>query len=437
MSTTITHPAGAPPSTAEAQAPVQFGAVVAAILANALEFYDFIIYALFAVYIGRAFFPTGNAWTSLLLTFATFGVGFIARPIGGLLIGAYADRHGRKPALIMTIVLMALSTGAVGLMPSYETLGVAAPLLLVLARVVQGFSAGGEIGPATAFLLESAPKKKQMFFGSWQMASQMLSSVVAGAIGATLGAILSSEAMQAWGWRVPFLVGISILPVGLYIALRLQETLDVTKAHGSMRAVMADVLASHKATLVFCLLLISGGTITQYFLNYTTTYGLAVLHLPASVALSVSLVLGAAGTVGALLGGVVADRHDRWMVMILPRVLLIVAVWPMLMLLNTHPTATMFLTLIGAFAAVHGFSSSVMIILVPTCFPAKIRTTGLAIAYSLGVMVFGGTAQVMFTWLIGSTGDPGSPAFYLIVANLLSIIGAGLLRSRERAHRDA
>jgi predicted MFS family arabinose efflux permease len=236
---------------------------------------------------------------------------------------------------------------------------------------------------------------------------------------------------------VPFLVGIAILPVGLYIAVRLQETLDVSKAHATMGGVLVDVLASHKVTLLFCMFLVSGATITQYFFNYTTTYGITVLHLPASVSLSVSLVFGIVGTIAAVLGGVAGDRYDRWMVMIWPRFVLIVAILPVMMLLNAYPNPTVFLTLVAALAAVHSFSSAVLIILIPTCFPAKIRTTGLGIAYSVGVMIFGGTAQVIFTWLISATGSPLSPAYYLIATNLLTIIGAWSLRSRERLHRDA
>ncbi len=412
------------------------GVVAAAVIGNALEFYDFAIYAAYAVYLGRAFFPTGNPYTSLLLSVATFGVGFFTRPLGGLVIGAYADRYGRKPALTLTITLMALSCGAIGVLPTYATIGIAAPILLVLARMVQGFSTGGEMGPATTYLLETAPRARRSFFGSWQASSQSMSALTAGVVGVTLGSLLSPASLQGWGWRIPFLLGLAILPVGLYIRAGLNETLDFGQAHHSMRGVLADLLARHKGTLLLVILVISGGTITQYFFNYMPTYGLTVLHLPPSAALAASFAYGVTGSIAAVAGGLVADRFNRWAVMILPRLLLIALVWPVLLLMNAYPSPAVFLGIVGAFMTLHSFSLGVTIVLIPACFPPGIRTTGLSVGYALGVAIFGGTAQVVFTWLIGTTGNPMSPAWYLIAANLVTVAATWAMRGREHTYRE-
>jgi MFS family permease len=188
--------------------PSAFKRVFAAVMGNALEFYDFTVYAAFAAMIGRAFFPATDPKISLLLSVATFGVGFFARPLGGILIGAYADRFGRKPAMTLTIWLMALGSGAIGLLPTYDQIGLFAPVLLVLARLVQGFSAGGEMGPATTYLLESAPPGWTCFFGSWQLASQNIGNLISGVIGVILALLMSEADVNGWGWRIPFLLGI-------------------------------------------------------------------------------------------------------------------------------------------------------------------------------------------------------------------------------------
>lgn len=195
--------------------------VAATVAGNALEFYDFLTYSTFAVYIGHAFFPVGSALASLLLTLATFGVGFLTRPLGGILIGAYADRAGRRPALMLTIALMTLGTLGLALTPSYARIGMLAPVILIVARLVQGLALGGEVGPSTAVLLECAPLGRRGLYVSWQNASQGLAICAAGIAGFVLSSALDKEQMAAWGWRVPFLLGLTIVPFGLYIRRRL------------------------------------------------------------------------------------------------------------------------------------------------------------------------------------------------------------------------
>ena len=408
--------------------------VAAAILGNALEFYDFTVYAAFAAMIGRAFFPASNANVSLLLSVATFGIGFVARPLGGILIGAYADRFGRKPAMTLTIWLMALGSGMIGVLPTYAKLGLAAPLLLVLARLVQGFSAGGEMGPATTYLLESAPPGRQCCFGSWQFASQNIGSIIAGVIGVIIALTLSEEMTNDWGWRIPFLLGILIAPIGFYIRRNLNETLDAGEAHGSMTAVLGDVVRRHARRVGLCILVISGATITQYFFIYTTTYAITTLGYSQRIAMTSNLTMGVVGTLFAVVGGVLADRFGIKAVAVIPRLAIVALLYPALLLVVSSGSPGVFILVVAALMVPHAMSSAAGIILIPKIFPAAVRTSGLSISYALGVTIFGGTAQVVFTWVIGATGDKLSWVWYIIVMGLVSVLATLAIRvPRERS----
>ena len=412
---------------------------VAAILGNALEFYDFTVYAAFAAVIGRAFFPASNPNISLLLSVATFGVGFFARPLGGILIGAYADRYGRKPAMTLTIWLMALGSGMIGLLPSYATVGVLAPVLLVVARLIQGFSAGGEMGPATTYLLESAPPGRQCFFGSWQLASQNMGSIISGLIGIILAVSMSDQVANEWGWRVPFLLGILIAPIGFYIRRNLDETLHSEEALGSMSAVLSDVLKRYWAKVVLCILVISGATITQYFFIYTTTYALTTLGYSQTVAMTANLTLGAVGVCAAVAGGILADRFGLKLVATLPRLVVTLLLYPALSLVVSSGSPALFILVMACLMVPHAMASAAGIILIPKIFPAGVRTSGLSIAYALGVTIFGGTAQIMFTWIIGATGDKLSWIWYIIVMGIVSLLGTLAIRipTEWRSHQAA
>ena len=408
--------------------PSAFKRVFAAVMGNALEFYDFTVYAAFAAMIGRAFFPAANPNISLLLSVATFGVGFFARPLGGILIGAYADRFGRKPAMTLTIWLMALGSGAIGLLPTYDHIGLFAPVLLVLARLVQGFSAGGEMGPATTYLLESAPPGRTCFFGSWQLASQNIGNLISGIIGVILALLMSEADVNGWGWRIPFLLGILIAPIGFYIRRNLDETLHVEEALGSMSEVLSDVLGMYWRKIVLCILAISGATVTQYFFIYATTYAITTLGYSPRVAMTVNMTIGAVGTVFALLGGVLADRFGVKAIAVIPRLGVTALLYPALQLIVSSGAPGMLIGVMGALVALHAMSGAAAIILVPKIFPAAVRTSGLSIAYALGVTIFGGTAQVVFTWIIGATGDKLSWIWYIIAMNVICLVATMAIR---------
>jgi MFS family permease len=402
--------------------------VAAAIIGNALEFYDFTVYAAFATWLAKAFFPADNPTVSLLLAVATFGVGFVSRPLGGIVIGAYADRFGRKPAMTMTILLMAIGTGMIGILPTYAQIGVLAPVLLVCARLLQGFSTGGEMGPATAYLLESAPVSRKCFYGSWQLASQNIGSTISGLVGLLLALLITPGATDSWGWRVPFLLGILIAPVGYYIRSNLDETLNVEEAHGSVREVLADVLFKHWWKVLLCILVISGATITQYFFLYTATYAINTLHYSPGWAMAANMTNGITGMVFAIVGGLLADRFGVKIVALVPRLIVTLLLYPALQLIISSGSPLVLVMTMAGLMAFHAASGAAGIVMIPIIFPAVVRTSGLSIAYALGVTIFGGTAQIVFTWIIGATGDKLSWVWYIVALSVVSLLATLAIR---------
>ena len=400
--------------------------VAATVLGNALEFYDFITYAFFAVMIGQTFFPAATEVASLLMSVATFGVGFVMRPVGGLVIGAIGDRFGRKPAMLLTIALMAIGTLGLAATPSYQAIGIAAPIIVVLARLVQGFALGGEVGPATAYLLETAPHTRRGTYASWQIASQGVAALVAGTIGVTLSSILSPEDLKSWGWRVPFLVGLAIVPVGLYIRNRLPETLDRGDGHAD-RKIFTTLLRDHGWILLLAVFVIMCGTISTYVGNYMTTYAMTTLKLPPTTSLSATMIGGMSTAIFALVGGRLADRHGRKLLMILPRFLLLVVAYPAFLLILDQKSAIALFISTAALTGLTAMSAAASVILITECLPRELRSTGLSLVYATGVAVFGGTTQFIVTWLINATGDPLSPAYYLIVSSVIGLVAMALM----------
>jgi len=400
--------------------------VAATVAGNALEFYDFLSYSAFAVYIGKAFFPTGNAFASLLLSLATFGVGFVTRPLGGVVIGAYADRAGRRPALVLTISLMALGTAALVLTPGYATIGIAAPLILVGARLIQGLALGGEVGPSTAVLLECAPARRRGIFASWQGASQGIAIFTAGVVGYVLSLLLTREQLADWGWRVPFALGLVIVPVGLFIRRRLPETLEAPGTRGSA-AVLRTLWSEHRRPLVLAVLVIMCLTISTYVGNYMTTYALTVLGMPATQAMWGTVVNGAVMTCAALVGGLLSDRFGRKPVMIVSRVALMLAIYPAFALLVGFHTTWALILVTAAITLLGSVGGSAAIAALSEGFPNAVRGSGFAIAYAVSVSVFGGTTQFIIAWVVGVTGDPLSPTYYVIATSAISLWAMFLL----------
>lgn len=394
--------------------------VVAASIGNALEWFDLVVYGFFAVLIAKLFFPAGNDTVSLLLTLGTFGVSFFMRPLGAIVLGAYADRAGRKAALTLSIVLMMAGTLVIAILPTYRTIGLAAPLILVAARLMQGFSAGGEFGSATAFLAEHVPGRRG-FFASWQIASQGLTTVLAAGFGVLLTGELSAEQLAAWGWRVPFVFGLLIGPAAWYIRTRLDETPEFLAAETTTTP-LRDTLASQKMRLLIAIGAVVLGTVSTYLVLFMPTYGVRQLGLAPSVTFAAIALTGVIQMLFSPLVGHLSDRLGRTRIMLMSAVLLLVLIYPAFVFLVAHPT---FGTLIvvqvalgflmtGYFGALPGLLSEI--------FPVQTRTTGMSLAYNIAVTIFGGFGPFIITWLISSTGSKLAPSFYMMFAAVVSLL---------------
>ncbi len=412
----------APPA-APAAAAITRKVVVAAVAGNALEFYDFGTYAFFAVFIGKAFFPAASEFTSLLLSVTVFGVGFVTRPLGGILIGAYGDRAGRKPAMMLTILLITLGTLGLALTPTYESIGIAAPILVVLCRLVQGLALGGEVGPSTSFLIEIAPPEKRGLYGSWQFVSQGLAILLAGVMGVTLSKLMAPADLAAWGWRIPFAAGLLLIPVAIYLRRHMPETMHPrasSEAHDTP-GLMA-LLRQNARVILLSILIILGGTVPTYVGMYMTTYAINTLKFPPSVALVSVVALGVSTVIFSLVGGWLSDRFGRKPVMLIPRILAIVLAYPAFMWLLEVRTTSALIAVTSLLAALTFISAAASLVAIPELLPIAIRSTGLSIAYALGVALFGGSTQMVVTWLIAVTGDPMAPAWYLVGTGIISAL---------------
>ena len=415
-----------------ASKPFQIAAVV---IGNALEWYDFIVFGFFTVVISRLFFPTEGEYASLLLTMATFGVGFFMRPVGGIVLGLYADRYGRKQALLLIIVLMTLALAMIGFAPAYAAIGIAAPLIMVLARLLQGFAAGGEFGSATSFLVESAPPGRRGFYGSWQMAGQGLSLLAGATIGAVLTTTLSQESLDDWGWRVPFLLGLVIGPVGLYIRRRLEETETYLKERKAapVKEGLGAILATHFKEVLVCGGIIAWGTSANYVsLLYMPTFARVQLGLPLDQAFIAQAIGLACMTALIPLSGALSDRIGRKPVMIVSLVLSLVLVYPFFQWVVASPSFMKLAIMQIVLCSLIGMFYGPMSTAVAEQFPVLARSTGLAVGYNFAVMIFGGFAQFIVTWLIETTGSPVAPAFYLMFTGTIGLIATYVLV--DRAH---
>lgn len=442
MSLTVSHPVPGARARAAGRAQnarraggVSRRVVAATVAGNALEFYDFVAYAFFAVYIGKTFFPAATPMGSLLLSLAVFGVGFVARPLGGVVIGAFADRAGRRAALLLTIALITIGTLGLALTPSFASIGLAAPVIVVVCRLVQGLALGGEVGPSAAFLIEAAPPGERGLYGSWILASQGAGVLVAGLLGMGLSATLSPADMLAWGWRVPFVVGILLLPVALYLRRTMPETLQAETLEPENSGISG--LKRRRGVLVLAVLLIIGGTVSTYVGNYMTTFAIATLKMPPSLAMGATVVGGLCTLVFALLGGWLSDRYGRRATMLWPRVAAAVLTVPAFALLVAQPTGPVLLAVSGFLAALTAVSGAASLVAIPELLPRGIRATGMAIVYAVGVSLFGGTTQFIITWLIGVTGNPAAPAWYVAGASVITALAMlAVPESRDRALED-
>ena len=405
--------------------------VAAAVAGNALEFYDFTTYAFFATQIGDAFFPGKTSFIKLILALITFGVGFITRPIGAVVFGRLADRAGRKPAMLISLTLMGVSIVGLALTPSFATIGMAAPVLVLAWRLAQGLALGGEVGPTTAFLVESAPAARRGLYGAWQSVSQNLAAITGGLVGVIIARAVGPAALADWGWRIAFLLGAVILPFGYFLRRSLPETLHHAEERLAVHPA-ATILRSHARVLAVGVALIAAATVSTYVLNYMTTYAIHTLGMPTDVALSATMANGVAGCIGGLLGGLLSDRLGRKPLLIWPRIAFLLAIWPSFLLMVRNHDAVTLLGATFAMAFLSALTTAGVLVGLTESLDKSVRGLGMGVVYATGVSVFGGTTQPMIAWLTQATGDPLSPAWYLIVAALVGLVAS--LFYRESAH---
>jgi MFS transporter, MHS family, proline/betaine transporter len=433
-----------PPATTDdaaiAESRMRRRVVLASILGNGLEWFDFVSYGYFASIIAKVFFPADND-LSLMLTYATFAVGFVVRPIGGIMLGAYADHHGRRRALSLLIVMMAFGTLTLGLTPSFATIGIAAPIIVVLGRVVQGISIGGEFASATALLGEHAPANRRMTFGSFQMSSQALGRVLATSIGLSVLLTFPPATVQDGAWRIPFLIGSLIGPFGFYVRYRLGESPEYQKlkqrAPKVERAPVREVLQRHWLQLICAIgLTIIGTSLTYIWNTYLPTYVVEQLHLPLWQGLLGVAITSAIGIGTCVLGGWLADTYGPYRMFFLFTAISALISYPFFAYVLAAPGfGRLFLAqfvVLTVFGLLQGSGPGMLAGL----FPVEVRSTGMAIAYNVGVTVFGGFAPLTVTWLIETTASKLVPAYYIIAAGVRSIVVVGsTLTGLRRAAR--
>ena len=399
--------------------------IAACTIGNALEFYDFVVFSFFARTIGALFFPAQDATAQLLLSFATYGVGFFLRPLGGIVLGAYADRKGRKKATVLTLMLMALGTGMIGLAPAYATAGIAGPMLVVIGRLIQGFSAGGEVGASTTLLAEYAPKERRGFFGAWQLASQGLAVLAAAAAAWSVTSTLSPAEVSAWGWRIPFLLGVLIVPIGLWLRKALEET-HANEDDEKMRRVssLREAFSAHLGKIGAGVALVIGGTAANaVVVLYMATYAVTQLKMSPTAGLMAGIVAGLVTLVAAPIGGIISDRVGRKPVALVSYLLILALIYPAFLYINANPTIGALLSAVALLAALNAVGGATIIITLAEIFPVEVRATGMSLVYALGVAIFGGFGQFIVTWLIGLTGSPLAPAYYVMACALATILG--------------
>ncbi|MGY2489060.1 MFS transporter [Cupriavidus sp. CP313] len=404
-------------------------AIIATVIGNGLEWFDFTVYSFFAVIIAKLFFPTGDDLSSLLLAVATFGVGFFMRPVGGIVLGVYADRVGRKAALSLTILLMALGTTLIGIAPTYDQIGIFAPLLIVVARLMQGFSAGGEMGGATAFLTEYAPARQRAYYSSWIQASIGMAVLLGAAVGTFVTSSLSTEALNSWGWRLPFLLGIVIGPVGYYIRHHLDETPTFRDNAERADSPLKEIVQTYpRETLASFSMVILWTVCTYVLLFYMPTYAVKVLKVPQADGFIAGMAGGCAIMVFAPLVGLLADRIGRRVLLSGSALLILALAWPMFAFINRVPGLSSLLVFQLVFGVLIATYTGPILAAFSELFPARVLSTGLSVAYNFAVTIFGGFASFIITWLIATTGSSMAPAIYVMIAAAISLVGTRFVR---------
>jgi MFS transporter, MHS family, citrate/tricarballylate:H+ symporter len=404
-------------------------AAFGATIGNMLEFYDFITYSFFAIQIGHSFFPAQSEYGSLMLSLATFGAGFITRPIGGIVLGIYSDRVGRRPAMLLSFAMMGAAILVLALTPSYSAIGVAAPTIAILARMVQGFALGGEVGPTTAYLMEIAPPERRALVVAWQPTSQEIAATTGALVGVILSRVMTSEGLDSYGWRIALLIGAACLPFGLWMRRTMPETIpqggsDAAAGEASNHFKLAR---NHTRLIALAVMILAGGTISTYVTQYMTTYAQNTLHVASTLAFTVSLVSNGLQIIGALLGGWLADRYGRKPVMVWPQLITLILTYPAFLWIVHSPGELSLLFGFGILSLISSLPYTAFYATFTEALPQNIRGGVFATIYALAIASFGGTAQLVVTWLLHVSGNPLAPSWYLLLAATVALIAMGLM----------
>ncbi len=392
---------------------------------NFLEMYDFIVFGFYAGPIGHAFFPSRDPFVSLMASFATFWAAFLMRPLGALVLGAFLDRRGRRAGLILTLALMSVGTAVLALMPGYASIGLLAPALVLLGRLLQGFSAGVELGGVSVFLAEIAPPGRKGVFVSWQSASQQVAVMTAAGLGAALNGLLSPGEMRDWGWRIPLLAGCSIVPVLLLLRRGMQETpaFQAIRAHPPSSHEILRTLRSRAGTVLVGIGLVTTTTVSFYLITvYTPTFGRSVLHLSSASVLAVTFCVGLSNLLWLPVSGALSDRIGRVPILLATTLLMLLLAYPLLAWATAVPSVGRLLATELALSALYGFYNGAMVVHLTELVPTRARSAGFSLSYSLAVAVFGGATPLVCTWAIHVTGNPAMPGIWVSLAALAGLV---------------
>ncbi|KMO36164.1 major facilitator transporter [Methylobacterium tarhaniae] len=401
---------------------------------NFLEMFDFFLFGFYATYISKAFFPAGNEYASLMLTFVTFGAGFLMRPLGAIFLGAYVDRIGRRQGLIVTLGIMAAGTILIAFVPSYETIGLFAPFLVLIGRLLQGFSAGVELGGVSVYLAEMATPGRKGFYVSWQSGSQQVAIMASALIGYALSRTLAPEDVASWGWRIPFIIGCLIVPFLFYIRRSLEETQEFL--HRKHRPTSSEIFASlgrNWRIVLLGMLLVVMTTVSFYTITvYTPTFGKSVLKLSAEDSLIVTFCVAVSNFIWLPVMGALSDKIGRKPILLVFSALTLLTAYPALTWLVANTSFTNMLIVLLWLSFLYGSYNGAMVVALTEIVPASVRTAGFSLAYSLATALFGGFTPLVSTWLIEVTGNKAAPAFWLVFAGACGLV-ATLLIYRERS----
>ena len=416
--------------TLSAEQKSRFWSIVRVSSGNFLEMYDFMVFGYYAAAIGNAFFSAGDPYAALMLSLMTFGAGFLMRPLGAIVLGAYTDRHGRRAGLILTLALMSVGIISIACVPRYATIGLLAPVLVLFGRLLQGFSAGMELGGVSVYLSEIATPGHKGFYVSWQSGSQQVAVMFAAAVGVVLSFVLPPQKIADWGWRVPLLLGCLIIPLLFRLRYSLQETNEfiARKSHPDTSEILRSLVANWRIVVIGTMM-VTMTTVSFYMITaYTPTFGNSILHLSNMSSLIVTLCVGASNLFWLPIMGALSDRIGRRPPMIVCTLLMLFTAYPALLWLVNKPSFSSFLIVELWFSFIYGSSNGAMVVFLTEIMPVSVRTSGFSLAYSLATALFGGFTPAICTYLIHVTGNRAMPGVWLAFANICGLVAALLAK---------